>query len=91
MEFGTIETILGCARAGMGIGVVTRSVAEAMIPKDTVLIWEAVPSPWGAVTTMFTYRKEGTPSPAMKACLNLLQEAAKPEASPPIEKSATAK
>jgi DNA-binding transcriptional LysR family regulator len=65
MEFGSIEGILGCISAGMGISFLPRSVVETKrIQNDYSL--HSVPEKFGNMTTWFVQRRNEQASMAMK-------------------------
>nr|WP_281258660.1 LysR substrate-binding domain-containing protein [Melghirimyces profundicolus] len=66
MEFGTFEAILGCARAGMGTGVLTRSATEHWL-RDGDLHLHPLPDPFARVPTVLLRRRDPYPSPALEA------------------------
>ena len=75
MELGTIEGILGCIAAGMGISFLPRSVIEA---KNDQKAFSLIPLPedFSRMTTWFVMRREEKPSKAMTAFKEMLTAAA---------------
>lgn len=71
MELGSIEGILGCLSAGMGISFLPRSVIEA---KDNQKLFSLIPLPedFSRMTTWFVRRREEKPSRAMAAFWDML-------------------
>ena len=66
MEFGSIEGILGCVAAGMGISFLPRSVVEKKhIQNDCSL--HSIPEEFGHMTTWFVRRRNENYSKAMQA------------------------
>lgn len=57
MEFGTIDGIIGCVSAGLGIGMLPSSVIKKHLQEGTIR-QHSLPNPYGKVKTMFIYRKE---------------------------------
>lgn len=57
MEFGTMDGIIGCVSAGLGISMLPYSVIAKHIQEGT-LRQHSLPNPYGKVKTMFIYRKE---------------------------------
>ena len=57
MEFGTLEAILGCVSAGLGISMLPYSVIEMHLQAGTIK-HHSIPNPYGKVETIFIYRKD---------------------------------
>lgn len=57
MEFGTLEAILGCVSAGLGISLLPRSVVDKHVQEGT-LRQHSIPARYGKVKTIFIYRKD---------------------------------
>jgi DNA-binding transcriptional LysR family regulator len=57
MEFGTLDGIIGCVSAGLGISMLPYSVIAKYIVEGT-LKQHSLPNHYGKVKTMFIYRKE---------------------------------
>ncbi|MGG3449585.1 LysR family transcriptional regulator [Domibacillus aminovorans] len=57
MEFGTLEAIIGCVSAGLGISMLPYSVIERQVQEGT-LRHHLIPSPYGKVKTIFIHRKD---------------------------------
>ncbi|MFT4413783.1 LysR substrate-binding domain-containing protein [Fredinandcohnia humi] len=57
MEFGTIDGIIGCVSAGLGISLLPYSAIAKHVQEGT-LRQHSLPNPYGKVKTMFIYRKE---------------------------------
>lgn len=57
MEFGTLEAIVGCVSAGLGISLLPRSVIEKHVQEGSLRM-HPIPSPYGKVKTIFIYRKD---------------------------------
>ena len=70
MEFGSLDAIIGCVSAGMGISLLPKSVVATKIEAGE-LVCENVPRKYGAVTTMFVTRRNAFISTAMKEFLNI--------------------
>ena len=73
MEFGTLDAILGCVGAGMGITMLPRSFVERG-PFHNLVQSHRVAGPFAQVPTMFIRRKDLTASPALSALLDLFRE-----------------
>ena len=71
LEFGTIETILGCAAAGLGVTLLPRGIARGAADQGRVRL-HPLPAREGRVTTLFIHRKDGYRAPAMAAFMNHL-------------------
>lgn len=71
MELGSIEGILGCISAGMGISFLPRSVIEV---KNNQKLFSLIPLPedFSRMTTWFVRRREEKPSKAMAAFWDML-------------------
>lgn len=57
MEFGTLEAILGCVSAGLGVSMLPHAVVEKYV-QDGSLKQHPIPNPFGKVDTVFIYRKD---------------------------------
>ncbi len=57
MEFGFLDTIVGCAAAGMGIALLPRAAVERPQYCD-VVTWRQLPAPLAHVPTSFIRHKE---------------------------------
>lgn len=64
MDFGTLEAILGCVSAGLGISMLPYSVIEKYVQAGA-LNYHAMPNPFGKVETVFIYRKDSFISTAL--------------------------
>ncbi|HYD30998.1 MAG TPA: LysR family transcriptional regulator [Azospirillaceae bacterium] len=73
MEFGSIDAILGCVAAGMGITVLPRAVAERHAARGFVL--EELPEDLATVPTQLIRRAETRSSGPLTAFRDLLREA----------------
>ncbi len=73
MEFGTLDAILGCVGAGMGITMLPRSFVERG-PFASLVKTHSVAEPFAFVPTLFIRRKDMAASPALNALLGLFQE-----------------
>lgn len=70
LEFGTIEGILGCVAAGIGVSLLPRAiVAEAA--REGRIALHALPPAQAQVDTVFVRRRDGFASSALKAFLAL--------------------
>lgn len=57
MEFGTLDAIIGCVCAGLGLSMLPLSVVTKHIQEGT-LRQHSIPNEYGIVKTIFIYRKE---------------------------------
>lgn len=57
MEFGTLDGIIGCVSAGLGISLLPRSVVTKYV-EEGLLIEHLIPEKFGKVKTIFVYRKD---------------------------------
>jgi len=57
MEFGTLDAIIGCVCAGLGLSMLPLSVVAKYIQEGT-LRQHSIPNEYGIVKTIFIYRKE---------------------------------
>ncbi|SDC55958.1 DNA-binding transcriptional regulator, LysR family [Paenibacillus sp. CF095] len=68
MEFGTLETILACVSAGLGITLLPYSIIADYEDRGKV-ISHPLPAKLSSVTTMFVKRKDTLTTPALSAFL----------------------
>jgi LysR family transcriptional regulator, cell division regulator len=66
LEFGTLEAILGCAAAGLGVTLLPRSVVEAGAREGRISVHE-LPAAEARVETLFIRRRDAFVSSAMAA------------------------
>jgi DNA-binding transcriptional LysR family regulator len=71
MEFGSIEGILGCVAAGMGVSVLPRSVVEQGRYRESHAL-HTLPENFARMVTWFVRRRNEEPSRAMQAFRELL-------------------
>ena len=57
MEFGTLDAIIGCVSAGLGISMLPNSVIAKHI-QEGILRQHPIPNVYGKVKTTFIYRKD---------------------------------
>ena len=74
MEFGTVEAILGCVGAGMGVTLLPRAVVERPA-YGTALRCHALPTHLGRITTYFVHRSDTLVTTAMLRFLEIAREA----------------
>jgi len=66
LEFGTLEAVLGCVAAGLGVTMMPRRLVEAHRVADKVAMHE-VPGPQSYVETQFIRRRDAYASSALEA------------------------
>ncbi|CAG7619479.1 HTH-type transcriptional regulator GltR [Paenibacillus solanacearum] len=71
LDFGSLEVILGCVYAGLGISLLPRSVV-ARAEQLYALSCQELPEAYGRVPTCFIHRKDVTPTLAVQLFLNML-------------------
>lgn len=71
MEFGTLDGIIGCVSAGLGISLLPRSVVDKHV-KEGHLIQHSIPNRFGKVKTLFIYRKDKYMSTSLKEFKEML-------------------
>ncbi|NOU75529.1 LysR family transcriptional regulator [Paenibacillus sp. LMG 31458] len=69
MEFGSIETIIGCVGAGLGISLLPRSIIAESEQQGRIRC-HAIPGKHTIVTTVFIRRKDALITPALSAFLS---------------------
>ncbi len=74
LEFGTIEAILGCVAAGLGITLLPRALMGAVWPDGRVRVHPLAPAD-AMVETVFVRRRDGHVSSALAAFLDLARTA----------------
>ena len=78
MEFGTLEAIIGCVSAGLGVTLLPKALVGP-VWREGRLAMHALPSGEGMVETVFVRRRDGYASSALGAFLGL----ARPELGQP--------
>lgn len=73
MEFGTLETIIACAGAGLGISLLPRSIVAESEERGQVRIHK-LPDNYGQVTTLFIRRIDTLITPALAMFLEKMRE-----------------
>lgn len=68
LEFGTLDGLLGCVAAGIGITLLPRAVFERSASRDG-LSWHAIPEAERLVHTLFIRRRDAYESRAMAGLL----------------------
>jgi DNA-binding transcriptional LysR family regulator len=77
LEFGTLEAILGCVAAGLGITLLPRSIVGASQHGDGLAIHE-LPASEARVETLFVRRRDAFVSSALAAFLDCVRPALAP-------------
>jgi LysR family transcriptional regulator, cell division regulator len=75
MEFGTLDAIIGCVSAGLGISMLPQSVIAKQIQNGT-LSQHLIPNLNGKVKTIFIYRKDKYLPTSLKKFINMLGDGA---------------
>lgn len=68
MEFGSLDAILGCVGAGMGVTVMPRSVVEREPWRD-LLVWRDLAGDRGRMPTLFVRRVDAIETASLRAFL----------------------
>ncbi len=79
LEFGTIETLLSCVSAGLGVTLLPRGLIGPVWRDDRLAVHE-LPKTEATVETTFIRRREAFASSALLAFLQCAREAARAEA-----------
>ncbi|MCS7463698.1 LysR family transcriptional regulator [Paenibacillus doosanensis] len=72
MEFGSLEAILGCVRAGLGISLLPLSVVERQVADGTLRVHPAS-YPFARVDTVFIRRKDALMTAALLRFIELFR------------------
>ncbi|HHW36261.1 MAG TPA: LysR family transcriptional regulator [Bacillales bacterium] len=83
MEFGTLDGIIGCVSAGLGISILPRSVVDSYV-KNNFLIQHSIPNRFAKVKTLFIYRKDKYMSTSLREFIemfNFIQQKSPPSIS----------
>ncbi|RAL26276.1 LysR family transcriptional regulator [Thermoflavimicrobium daqui] len=75
-EFSSIDTILGCIQAGLGIGITTRSILEKyqQYSPDALLYPHSLPPSFAQVCISFIHRHDVFMSKALHAFIQLIKK-----------------
>jgi DNA-binding transcriptional LysR family regulator len=72
MEFGSLETIIGCVSAGLGISLLPRSIITEAEQQGRIRCHE-ISSKYGQISTVFVRRKDALITPALAAFLSQMR------------------
>jgi DNA-binding transcriptional LysR family regulator len=70
MEFGTLEAIIGCVSAGLGVSLLPRSIVEKQVENGTIHV-HTVPAAYSKVETVFIHRKDALITSAFQQFINM--------------------
>ncbi|MCK9689428.1 LysR family transcriptional regulator [Scleromatobacter humisilvae] len=84
LELGTLDGILSCVAAGMGVTMLPRSVVERYASKD-LLRCHSVPAEFGRITTVFITHADSVPTAAVRALVDLALHPDPARATAPVE------
>jgi len=73
IEFGTLDGIVGCVAAGLGISLLPRSVAEKQAKDHQICLYE-IPERFGKVETVFIYRKDDYIATPLRKLIDMIQD-----------------
>ncbi|MCM3725094.1 LysR family transcriptional regulator [Neobacillus cucumis] len=73
MEFGTLDAIVGCVSAGLGVSMVPQSVVAKHV-QDGILRQHSIPNLYGKVKTVFIYRKDKYVPSSLLKFINMLSD-----------------
>jgi len=73
MEFGTLDGIIGCVSAGLGVSLLPRSVVEKHV-QDHRILQHPIPERFAKVKTVFIYRKDQYVSLPLKRMIEMLKD-----------------
>ena len=73
MEMGTLDGILSCVAAGMGVTLLPRAVAENCSVRHSIR-FHTLPAEFANVSTVFIRRNDSMLTSAMSAFIGLAQE-----------------
>jgi DNA-binding transcriptional LysR family regulator len=77
LEFGTIEGILGCVSAGLGVTLLPKAVVE-LVARDRRVTMHALPPAEARVETVFVRRRDAFVSSALTAFIECARQHAMP-------------
>ncbi|WP_206919928.1 LysR substrate-binding domain-containing protein [Alicyclobacillus suci] len=65
MEFGTLDGIVGCVSAGLGVSLIPKSVVQHFSYSDNIAYYP-IPEKYRFVKTVFIRRKDALVTPALR-------------------------
>lgn len=71
MEFGTLDGMIGCVCAGLGVSLLPRSVVEKYAQNHS-LVEHTIPQEFGRIQTLFVYRKDRHLSTAFQKFIEMI-------------------
>ena len=74
LEFGTLEAIIGCVEAGLGMTLLPEALVGPVWRDERVAV-HPLPNDYGHVDTLFIRRRDSFQSSALKALLALVSPA----------------
>ena len=77
LEFGTLEAIIGCVEAGLGMTLLPEALVGQVWRDERVAV-HPLPNDYGHVDTLFIRRRDSFQSSALKALLALVSPAVRP-------------
>lgn len=81
LEFGTLEAIIACVAAGLGITLLPRALIGPIWDTDSVAV-HSLPRREGVVETVFIRRRDAIPTAAIAAFLAMIRSPPRPAARP---------
>jgi LysR family transcriptional regulator, cell division regulator len=81
MEMGTLDGIIGCVAASVGLSLVPRVMAEPAERQGLIRLHQ-LPNGAGKAPTVFVYRKDSFVSSALRALMECAEAGANPASSP---------
>ena len=73
VEFGTIEGMVGCVKAGLGVALVSKRIAQ-QLNADNKLQFHSVPEAYGFFTTVFIRRHDIPLTNALQKFIDITKE-----------------
>jgi DNA-binding transcriptional LysR family regulator len=77
LEFGTVDGIVGCVGAGIGVTMMPRAIVEGALRQGRIAA-HPLPQREARVTTVFAKRRDGFVSTALRRFLECARTPAKP-------------
>ncbi|GGE79331.1 LysR family transcriptional regulator [Priestia taiwanensis] len=73
MEFGTMEGIIGCVKAGLGLALISKRIAEQIMEDEHIQVY-SVPHTYKDITTVFIRRCDVSMSNALRKFVDVTKE-----------------